>query len=68
MQLAFDALALTVPHRLEVVDVDAQPELVERYDEWVPVLTGKRPDQSSVQLCHYRLDVAAVERFVADSM
>lgn len=67
MQTAFDALALAVPHRLEVVDVDADPELVARYDEWVPVLTGTRPDRSSVQLCHYRLDVDAVTRFIADS-
>ncbi len=65
--MAFEGLKLAVPHRLDVIDVDAHPKLVERYDELVPVLTGARPNQPSVQLCHYLLDAAAVERFVVES-
>ena len=36
---------------LQLVDVDRDPELSRRYDEWVPVLyLGER------EVCHYRLD------------
>ena len=56
---------------IEVLDVDADPALVEQYDELVPVLVGHRPGQPPVQLCHYHLDEAAVRgflgRLVADS-
>ena len=40
-----------------VVDVDADPALVARFDELVPVLYG---DPDGAELCHYFLDVAAV--------
>lgn len=40
---------------LRVVDVDRDPGLQRRYDEWVPVLNlGDR------EICHYRLDEAAL--------
>jgi hypothetical protein len=40
---------------LRVVDVDRDPGLQRRYDEWVPVLShGER------EICHYRLDEAAL--------
>jgi len=40
---------------LQLVDVDRDPELVQRYDEWVPVLClGER------EICHYRLDEQAL--------
>ena len=39
-----------------VVDVDADPALVERFDELVPVLFG---DPARAELCHYFLDAAA---------
>ncbi|UVW27425.1 glutaredoxin family protein [Massilia sp. H6] len=38
-----------------VIDVDADPALVERFDELVPVLFG---DPARPELCHYFLDVA----------
>lgn len=50
--------------RIDVVDVDADPALVEQYDELVPVLVGHRPGQPAEQLCHYHLDEAAVRRFL----
>ena len=45
---------------VEVVDVDADPRLVARYDELVPVLVGADPD--GPELCHYFLDEAALRR------
>lgn len=41
--------------RLQLLDVDRDPGLRRRYDEWVPVLNhGER------EICHYRLDEAAL--------
>jgi len=58
MQAAFAACMarLGQPYELDVIDVDADPQLVARYDELVPVLAG--PD--GAQLCHYFLEEAAV--------
>jgi Glutaredoxin-like domain (DUF836) len=49
------------PFRVDVVDVDADPALVERFDELVPVLFG---DLGQPELCHYFLDEAAVRRYL----
>jgi thiol-disulfide isomerase/thioredoxin len=46
---------------IEVVDVDADPALVERFDELVPVLFG---DLRRPELCHYFLDKAAVAAYL----
>ena len=43
-----------------VVDVDADPALVARYDELVPVLA----DGCDVELCHYFLDAAKVREYL----
>ena len=44
---------------LQVLDVDADPELEAKYDELVPVLlAGKH------ELCHYFLDVPAVQDYL----
>jgi hypothetical protein len=51
--LAGEGLACSV----DVVDVDADPLLVERYDELVPVLT-LGPD--GPEICHYHLDTDAL--------
>ncbi len=42
-----------------VVDVDRDPDLRRRYDEWVPVLQG-----GGQEICHYHLDLAALEAFL----
>ena len=47
--------------QVELVDVDADPALVERFDELVPVLFG---DPGQGELCHYHLDPAAVRRYI----
>jgi hypothetical protein len=52
-----------LPFSVDVVDIDAEPDadpaLVERFDELVPVLYG---DLSGPELCHYFLDEAALRR------
>ncbi|CUI08538.1 glutaredoxin family protein [Massilia antarctica] len=52
----------TVRFAVEVIDVDADPALVERFDELVPVLFG---DPAGPELCHYFLDEAAVRAYLA---
>ena len=47
---------------VEVIDVDADPALVARFDELVPVLFG---DPAQAELCHYFLDAAAVYAYMA---
>ena len=47
---------------IEVIDVDADPALVARFDELVPVLFG---DLAAPELCHYFLDREAVTAYLA---
>jgi hypothetical protein len=47
---------------VDVIDVDADPALEARFNELVPVLFGKLDEP---ELCHYFLDIAAVERYLA---
>jgi thiol-disulfide isomerase/thioredoxin len=63
MLVALQALATDGQRfEIEVVDVDADPALVERFDELVPVLFG---DPRQGELCHYFLDEAAVRAYLA---
>ncbi len=48
---------------MRVEDVDADPALVELYDELVPVLVGRRAGEET-RLCHYFLDEARVRDFL----
>ncbi len=50
---------------VEVIDVDADPALVEVYDELVPVLVGHRDGEPPLQLCHYFLNENKVSEFIA---
>jgi thiol-disulfide isomerase/thioredoxin len=52
------------PFDVDVVDVDADPALVERFDELVPVLYGRLDEP---ELCHYFLDEAAVRAYLERS-
>lgn len=47
---------------IAVRDVDADPALLDRFDELVPVLYGE-PD--GPELCHYFLDEPAVRAYLA---
>jgi hypothetical protein len=51
---------------IDVVDVDANEELVARFDELVPVLYGRKQGQEPQQLCHYFLDVEKLKAFLHD--
>lgn len=44
---------------LDVVDVDADSALVEKYDERVPVLLA-----GEIEICHYFLDVTALDAYL----
>jgi hypothetical protein len=58
--MAREGLAFSV----DVIDIDASaeadPALLERFDELVPVLYGD--DLAGPELCHYFLDEAALRR------
>lgn len=47
----------------EVVDVDADEDLVARFDELVPVLFGQKFGGEPQQICHYFLDVPQLKAF-----
>jgi hypothetical protein len=68
-----------VPWTVDVVDVDADPQLTDRFDELVPVLYAGTADLSGrgdsagpagsaglagQELCHYFLDEAALARYL----
>ena len=46
--------------QLDVIDVDEDAELEARYDELVPVLLG-----GDTELCHYHMDHAALDAYLA---
>lgn len=50
---------------VNVIDIDLHTELVQRFDELVPVLIGCRDGQPEQQLCHYFLDENAVKGFLS---
>ena len=64
MAAALAPLAARLGATVTTIDVDARPDLEARYGERVPVLVAGDP-LTGVELCHYRLDAAAVERAVA---
>ena len=60
MELALRALISEFGVDLEVLDVDADPELEALYDELVPVLLHEESE-----LCHYFLDVIKVRDYLS---
>jgi len=61
MEGALRPLAAQFGVAVDILDVDADPELEARYSEWVPVLLDQ-----DVELCHYVLDVAKVRAWLSD--
>ncbi|MGF6772534.1 glutaredoxin [Paraburkholderia sp. GAS199] len=55
MRTALEPLLVEFKAQVEVIDVDADPLLEARFNEWVPVLFC-----DGVELCHYHLDEARV--------
>jgi thiol-disulfide isomerase/thioredoxin len=62
---ALQAMPQAVDLKVDVIDVDADEELLRAYDELVPVLVGVSPDGARHELCHYFLDQQAVIAFLA---
>lgn len=60
MEAALQPLLEEFAAELEVLDVDADPELEAKYDELVPVLL-----HGEAELCHYFLDVAKTREYLA---
>ncbi len=60
---ALEALKTEYSFSIRVEDVDADPVLLERYDELVPVLVGKKADKEA-HLCHYFFDETRVRSFL----
>lgn len=58
MVAAIEALRSVYAFDLEVVDVDDDIALESRYGNLVPVLTA-----NDVEICHYRLDPAALDAY-----
>ena len=58
-----EALVPVIENRatLEIVDIDVDPELVDRYGLRIPVLVGE-----GTELSGYPLDQSRVERYLAD--
>jgi thiol-disulfide isomerase/thioredoxin len=46
----------------EWIDIEDIEELEEKYGEWVPVLTSA----DDVEICHYHLDQAALDAYLAN--
>ncbi len=61
MLAALEALRGEFRFAVEVVDVDADPHLIARYDALVPVLVAE-----GRELCHHFLDPAAVREYLVD--
>jgi thioredoxin reductase (NADPH) len=60
MRSALMPLAVAAGVTVEEIDVDSNPVLESRWGEYVPVLlAGER------ELCHYRLDRAALAAYLA---
>lgn len=65
MLAALQALQGEFSFVVEVEDVDADPALVELYDELVPVLVGWRNGEVT-RLCHYFLDEGKVRDYLSN--
>ena len=58
MTEALEPIAQHHGWRIEVIDIDLDPELEARWDEFVPVLLV-----NDTEICRYRLDADAVHAF-----
>ena len=71
MRIALENLIEARQVSVEIIDVDADvdadPSLLARYDEMVPVLMGRHSNGALQQLCHHFLDTDAVIAFIATS-
>ncbi|WP_394809793.1 glutaredoxin family protein [Nitrosomonas sp.] len=61
MILALKNLQEQVSFEFQVVDIDSNPELIALYGEKIPVLMSPLTNQ---MICHYFLDVAALDDYL----
>lgn len=62
MILALQKRQEQVSFDFQVIDIDTDPELVAKFNDKVPVLMSL-PDQ--VEICHYYLDLKALDDYLA---
>ena len=62
MILVLQNLQEQVSFDFQVIDIDSDPELVTRYGEKIPVLMSPLTNQ---EICHYFLDLAALDDYLA---
>ena len=55
MLQALRGLQSDLAFEIVLVDIDREPALRQRYDEWVPVLC-----RGELEICHYHLDLTAL--------
>jgi glutaredoxin len=60
MLAALEDLRGEFAFELEVIDIDAEPALEAKYNDFVPVL-----ETDGRELCHYFLDVAKVREYLS---
>lgn len=63
MILALQNLQEQVSFDFQVIDIDANPQLVALYGERIPVLMSPVNNQ---EICHYFLDLAALDDYLAE--
>ncbi len=61
MIVALKNFQAQVSFEFHVVDIDSDPELIVRYGEKIPVLMSPLTNQ---MICHYFLDVAALDDYL----
>lgn len=59
MLAQLEPLRETLGFKLQVMDVDKNPVLEQRYGEWVPVLMG-----GDEEICHYFFDRTALDAYL----
>jgi glutaredoxin len=60
MRAALEPMLAEFGAQVDVIDIDSDPALEARYNDWVPVLVHQ-----NVELCHYHLDEARVRAALA---
>lgn len=61
MILALQDIQERISFNFKVIDIDSDPELIALYGEKIPVLMSPLTNQ---EICHYFLDVAALDDYL----
>lgn len=63
MITSLQALQKQIHFEFQMIDIDNDPELARLYNDRVPVLVSAAPAHE--EICHYHLDVAALDAYFA---